>query len=152
MTVCPEVKWRKFFKNEWLRCQVRWRLGLTMNRITRRSLKILFYFIFVFVFLGLHLRHLEVSRLGVESELLLLAYTTVTATWDLSGVCDLHHSSQQGRFLNHWARPGIEPMSWWILVGFIILEPRELLKIVIKKEFWSSGGCGSLIGVSSRGK
>ena len=50
---------------------------------------------FVFVFLGPHLRHMEVSRLGVELELQLLAYTTATATLDPSHVCDLHHSSQQ---------------------------------------------------------
>ena len=35
-----------------------------------------------FVFLGLHLRHMEVSRLGVKLELQLLAYATATATWD----------------------------------------------------------------------
>ena len=42
------------------------------------------------------LQHMEVSRLGVKSELQLLAYTTVTATRDLS----LHHSSWQRRSLN----------------------------------------------------
>ena len=31
---------------------------------------------FFFFFLGLHLRHMEVTRLGVELELQLLAYTT----------------------------------------------------------------------------
>ena len=42
---------------------------------------ILFYFIFPsFTFLGLHPKHMEVPRLGVESELLLLAYTTAAAT------------------------------------------------------------------------
>ena len=34
-------------------------------------------------------------RLGVESELQLLACTTAPATLDPSSVCDLHHSSQQ---------------------------------------------------------
>ena len=33
----------------------------------------------------------EVPRLGIESELQLPAYTTVTATWDLSCVCDKLH-------------------------------------------------------------
>ena len=42
-------------------------------------------------FLGLHLQHMEVPSLGVESEL--LAYTTATAMPDPSRVCDLHHSS-----------------------------------------------------------
>ena len=44
--------------------------------------------------------HLEVPRLGVESELQLLAYATARAISDLSHVCDLHHSSWQWRILN----------------------------------------------------
>mgnify|MGYP007071235751 CR=1 FL=1 len=35
---------------------------------------------------------MEVPRLGVESELQLLACTTATARQDLSCICDLHHS------------------------------------------------------------
>ena len=40
---------------------------------------------------------MEAPRLGVESELQLLAYTTFTATWDPSYVFELQHShsSQQ---------------------------------------------------------
>ena len=58
------------------------------------SIQILCPFSF-FCFLGPHPRHMEVFRLGVESELQLLAYTTATSMLDLSYVCDLHHSSQQ---------------------------------------------------------
>ena len=29
-----------------------------------------------------------------------LAYATATAMWDLSCICDLHHSSQQQQILN----------------------------------------------------
>ena len=47
---------------------------------------------FVFVFLGPHPQHMEVPRPWVQSELQLLAYTTATATWDLSGACDLRDS------------------------------------------------------------
>ena len=43
---------------------------------------------------------MEVPRLGVESEMQLLAYTTATATRDASGICDPHHSSQQRQILN----------------------------------------------------
>ena len=46
---------------------------------------------FSVIFLGLHLWHIEVPRLGVESELQLSAYTTAMAMQDLSHVCDLHH-------------------------------------------------------------
>ena len=58
------------------------------------------FVLFCFVFLGLHQQHTEVLRLGVKSELQQQAYTTATATRDLSGVCNLHHSSWQHRILN----------------------------------------------------
>ena len=58
-------------------------------------------FFFFFGFLGLNLQHMEVPRLGVESELPLPAYTTATATAvPPSCVCDLHDSSWQHRILN----------------------------------------------------
>ena len=50
------------------------------------DLSVLFCFPF---FLGLHPRHMEVPRLGGQLELQLPAYATVTATSDLSHVCDL---------------------------------------------------------------
>ena len=56
----------------------------------------LFFFL---VFLEQQVQHVEVLRLGVESELQLSTYTTATAMWDPSHICDLHHSSQQGRIL-----------------------------------------------------
>ena len=43
---------------------------------------------------------MEVPRLVVELELQLPAYATATATWDLSHVYDLYHSSWQHRVLN----------------------------------------------------
>ena len=43
---------------------------------------------------------MEVSRLGVESELQLPAYTTATATPDPSHICDLCHSLWQCQILN----------------------------------------------------
>ena len=42
----------------------------------------------------------EVPRLGVESELQVLAYATATAMSDLCNVCNLHHSSWQHLILN----------------------------------------------------
>jgi len=55
---------------------------------------------FFFFFSGLRLRHMEVPGLGVELELQLPAYTTATAMWDPSCICDLHHSSWQHQILN----------------------------------------------------
>ena len=57
-------------------------------------------FFFFLCFLGPHLLHMEVPRLGVQSELQLLAYTTAIATWDPSLVCDLYHSSWLRQILN----------------------------------------------------
>ena len=67
---------------------------------------------------------MEVPSLGVELELYLLAYTTATAILDPSLICDLHHSSRQGRILN--------PLSevrdhTWILVRFFSAEPQQEL-------------------------
>jgi len=53
-----------------------------------------------FFFLWPHLRHTEVSRLGAEWELQLLACTTATAMQDPSRICSLHHSSRQHQILN----------------------------------------------------
>ena len=59
------------------------------------------HFFFFSCFLGPHLRHMEVPRLGVRSELHLPATdATGTAMRDTSHVCNLHHSSQQPRSLN----------------------------------------------------
>ena len=43
---------------------------------------------------------MEVPRLGAESELQLLAYTTATAMWDPRHVYNLHHSSGQCQIPN----------------------------------------------------
>ena len=42
---------------------------------------------------------MEVSKLGVKSELQLLAYTTATTMQDLSLICDLCRSLQQCQIL-----------------------------------------------------
>ena len=61
-----------------------------------------------FCFLGPHPWHMEVLRLGVESELQLPAYSTATATQDPSCLCDLYHSWQR-----HWIpNPLSEARDW----------------------------------------
>ena len=59
------------------------------------------WFYFIFFILGPHLWHMEVPRLGVKSELQLLAYTTATATPDLSCTCNLHHNQGDAGSLTH---------------------------------------------------
>ena len=46
-----------------------------------------------------------------------------------AGLC---HSHSNTRSLTHWARLGIEPTTYWFLVGFVSTEPqRELLNLLI---------------------
>ena len=61
--------------------------------------------------------HMEVPRLGVQSELQLMAHTTATATPDPSCICDLHHSSWQCQIRNPLSKAGDRTSC--ILVGFL---------------------------------
>ena len=63
-------------------------------------------FFFFFCLFRAAPRHMLFPRLGVKSELQLLAYTPGTATWDLSHICNLHHSSQQLQILNTLTNAG----------------------------------------------
>ena len=54
----------------------------------------------IFVFLGPHPGHMEVLRVGVESELQLLPCTTAIASQNPSCIYNPHLSSQQHRILN----------------------------------------------------
>ena len=64
------------------------------------------FLFFSFFFLGPHPQHTEVPRLGVESDLQLLAYATATATPDPNLVCDLHGSLRQRSILNPLSKAG----------------------------------------------
>ena len=81
----------------------------------------LFVLVFVgfFYFLGPHLWHMEVPRLGVESELQLPAHTTATAILDLSHFCDLHHNSWQFWILNLLIKARDRTCVLMILNGFV---------------------------------
>ena len=74
--------------------------------------------VFFFFFPGLHLRRMEVPRLGVEWKLQLLAYTRATATADRSHIYN-YAVALGNASLTHWVRPGIELASSWMLVGFV---------------------------------
>ena len=59
----------------------------------------------LFIYLFIHTpRHMEVPRLRIKSDLQLPAYATATATWVLSCIYNLHHSSQPCRILNPLSR------------------------------------------------
>ena len=72
-------------------------------------------------FLWLHLQHMEIPGLGIESELQLQTYTTAMVTLDPSPICHLHLSLQQCQILN----PLQEARDWitssWTLLR--VLNP-----------------------------
>ena len=76
------------------------------------TITIIFFFFFFFCFSGLNPWYMEVRRLGVEWELQLKAYTTA-------------HGNIGS--LTYWGRPVIEPVSSWILVGFVNRWPMKEL-------------------------
>ena len=87
------------------------------------SLQSTFFFNFYFfVFLGTHPWHMEVPRLGIESQLQMPVYTTVTATWDSSSIFDLYHSSWQRGILN----PLSEARDWTC----ILMDPSQVLNLL----------------------
>ena len=65
-----------------------------------QHLPVFLVFVCLFCFFRAILWHMEVPRLGVESELQQPAYTTATAMRDPSCVYNLHHSSWQRWILN----------------------------------------------------
>ena len=82
----------------------------------RARKKTFFFFFFFFLsFLGQHLRHTEVPRQGVESELYLPEpqQCTIRATSATYITAHGHAGS-----LTHLARPRIEPKLSWMLAGF----------------------------------
>ena len=81
-----------------------------------------------FFFLGLRLQHMEVPRLGVELGLQLLAYTTATATQDMSRVCHLHHSSWECQNLNPLSEARDRTRNLMVIVGFVSTVPQLKLQ------------------------
>ena len=80
------------------------------------------FFTYLFFVSGLHLRHMKVPRLGVESKLQLWAYVTATATSDPSPICDLHCSSKQCQILNSLSEAG----NW----THILLDTSRVLNLL----------------------
>ena len=70
------------------------------------------------------MQHVEVPRLGVESELQLLASSTATETRDLSESATYSTAPGNAGSPTHQTRPGIEPPSSQILVGFVSTVPQ----------------------------
>ena len=89
-------------------------------------------------FLGPHPRHMEVPRLGVESELQLPAYNTA-------------HGNVGS--LTHWVGPRIEPASSWMLVRLVTTEPQQELLVFplfFCQEKYHSVLCCTVVSVRAR--
>ena len=83
-----------------------------------------FFFLVFLPFLGPLLRHMEVRRLGVGSELYPLAYATAIPVPNLSSLCDLHHSSQQRQILNRLSKARDQTCILMDASHIISSEPR----------------------------
>ena len=74
---------------------------LLSSQVTQLFIYMYIYpFSHIIIIIGGGLQHMEVPRVGGESELPLPAYTTATATPDLSRDCDRPYSLQQHQILN----------------------------------------------------
>ena len=75
-------------------------ISLPVSKINAQELNGWVIWQLLFCFLGPHPKHMEVPRLGVQSELQLPATPQPQQCSDPSRVCDLHYSSGQRRVLN----------------------------------------------------
>ena len=91
--------------------------------------QISFLFFFSSVLLGPHLQRMEVPRLGVQSALLLPAYTTATAMQDPSRICDLHHSSWQHQILEPLSEARDRTRNLMVPSQFVSTAPRWELQV-----------------------
>ena len=80
------------------------------------------HFIFAFCFFRLHLRPMEVPRLGVNWNCSRWSTPQPQQHW-IQAMSETHTTAHSNMgSLTHWARLGIEPASSWILVGLVTTE------------------------------
>ena len=104
--------------------------------IAEIALKVHFIYMFIyyywsFVFLGSHPRHMEVPRLGAESEMYCrsILQPQQWGIWAMSVTYTAAHGN--ARSLTRWERSQIKPASSWTLVRFDSTEPQwELLQLL----------------------
>ena len=75
-------------------------------------------YIYIYIFLLSFFRATPKAYGGSQARERQLAYKTVTATWDPNHICDPKPQLTAGSS-THWARPGTEPVSSWMLVRFV---------------------------------
>ena len=116
----PLLEWESFpFFSPNLKNSAGLKIKLRKRQINKKKT----FFFFSCLFLGSHMWHMEVPRRGVEMELSRQSTPQVQQhqSQASAATCTIAHGNT--RSLTHWAKPGIEPASSWILVGFITAEP-----------------------------
>ena len=120
-----------------------------------------------FAFLGLQVQHMEVPRLGAESELQFLAYSTTTATRDLASSVTYTTAHWQHQILNLSSqfrnrivmdtRSGSLPLSYngntssliFLMTAILTVKRRYLTWFWFKFPWWSvtsgSFSCSTLV-------
>ena len=94
---------------------------------------IVFYLIYLFTCLHFRATH-EAHRISQESNWSCSCWPTPQpqlGIWAPSATYTTAHGN--ARSLTHWVRPGIEPASSWILVGFVSTETRREFPIGLRK-------------------
>jgi len=82
-------------------------------------------FVLLCCFLWPYPQHMEVPRLGVQSEP--IPQPQQCRIWAVSATYTTAHGNASS--LTHWTRPGIEPTTSWFLIRFVSAAPQqELLK------------------------
>ena len=101
-------------------------LALILIKVSWFFVSNLFFFLF-FLFLGLHLQHMEVPRLGVQSELCCrpTLQPNQCQIWAGSATYTTAHGNTGS--IIHWARPGTEPATSWLLARLVSIAPRREL-------------------------
>ena len=96
-------------------CEIIILVELVNTSITSHSYH---FFLFLFFFSGPPAAYGSSQardQIGASAE----AYTTATATRDLSHISIYAAAYSSTRSLTHWVRPGFEPTPLWILVRFL---------------------------------
>ena len=120
--LCNEKKeghqhWQSFVYILLLIITVTWGRGYNTHFKGNKTKSQKFFFFFFFLFIAA----LAAYRLGVESELLLQAYTKTwqCGIWAVSVIYTYVVACGNAEALTHWARTGVEPTSsqrlYWIL-------------------------------------
>ena len=96
-----------------------------------KDLKIIIYFFFFFGLSTVTPRAYGHSQ--ARGQIWAVASGLLYSHWNEGSELSLTYTTVQGNAgsLTHWVRPGIEPESSWVLVGFFTTEPQQELHLFL---------------------